>query len=167
MGLASQVSAVYQDVYLYSGTIRENLCLGNDMPDARLEQALQAAQAWDFVSQFPDGLDTRLTEGGTNLSGGQRQRISIARALLKNAPILLLDEAVASVDPETEIRIQQALSSLVTGRTVIVVAHRLNTICSADRIVVLAHHGVEAMGTHEELLDSSPVYHRLWMASQQ
>ena len=88
------------------------------MPDARLEQALQAAQAWDFVSQFPDGLDTRLTEGGTNLSGGQRQRISIARALLKNAPILLLDEAVASVDPETEIRIQQALSSLVTGRTV-------------------------------------------------
>ena len=167
VGLASQVTAVYQDVYLFSGTIRENLCLGNDMPDARLEQALQAAQAWDFVSQVPDGLDTRLTEGGTNLSGGQRQRISIARALLKNAPILLLDEAVASVDPETEIRIQQALSSLVTGRTVIVVAHRLNTICSADRIVVLAHHGVEAMGTHEELLDSSPVYHRLWMASQQ
>lgn len=165
--LAAQVTAVYQDVYLFPSTIRDNLCLSAEIPDDKLEHALRAAQAWDFVSQLSDGLDTELAEGGSNLSGGQRQRISIARALLKDAPVLLLDEAVASVDPETEVRIQQALGSLVAGRTVMVVAHRLNTVRSADRIVVLADHGIEAMGTHDELLKVSPTYRLLWAASQQ
>ncbi len=163
--LAMQVATVYQDVYLFPTTIRENLCLGSEAGERELEEVLQAAQAWNFVRELPDGLDAEVTDGGNNLSGGERQRVSIARALLKDAPILLLDEAVDSVDPETEVRIQKALGSLVVGRTVIVVAHRLNTIRSADQIVVLANGGVEATGTHDELLDRSPTYRRMWTAN--
>lgn len=163
--LAGQVTTVYQDVYLFPTTVRENLLMGAPQAtEAQITRALRAAQAWDFVEALPRGLNTVLREGGTDLSGGQRQRLSIARALLKDAPVLLLDEAVASVDPETEVQIQRAISELARGRTVMVVAHRLNTIRSADQIVVLADNRIDGAGTHDELLASSVVYRRLWAA---
>jgi len=163
--LSGLVTTVYQDVYLFPTTVRENLSMGAPIDDGKLTEALRAAQAWDFVQDMPGGLDAHLTEGGLNLSGGQRQRLAIARTLVKNAPVLLLDEAVAAVDPQTEVRIQEALGHLVRGRTVIVVAHRLNTVQQVDQIVVLANQGTEAAGTHDELLASSPTYRKLWEAS--
>ncbi|SYZ34591.1 ABC transporter ATP-binding protein [Propionibacterium australiense] len=161
-GLAGQVTTVYQDVYLFPATVRENLTMGADIGDDELWRVLELAQARDFVEAMPDGLDAMVDEAGGNLSGGQRQRLSIARALVKDAPVLLLDEAVASVDPRTEVRIQRALSSLVSGRTVMVIAHRLNTISACENIVVLGDRGIESAGSHEELLTASPTYQRLW-----
>ncbi|RRD50175.1 ABC transporter ATP-binding protein [Arachnia propionica] len=163
--LAGLVTTVHQDVYLFPATVRENLTLGAQVEEERLLAALEAAQAWGFVERLPRGLDEPLSEGGLNLSGGQRQRLAIARALVKDAPVLLLDEAVAAVDPRTEVKIQRALESLVQGRTVMVVAHRLNTIQGADRIVVLNDHTVEASGTHGDLLALSATYRRLWEAT--
>ena len=113
---------------------------------------------------LPRGLSADIKEAGNNLSGGQRQRLSIARALAKNAPVLLLDEAVAAVDPITEVKIQRAISALITNRTVIVIAHRLNTICQSEQIVVFGDNGIEAAGKHAELLEESPTYQRLWGA---
>ncbi len=165
--LRRTVTTVYQEVYLFPDTIRSNLTIG--APDATDEQvwsALESAQAADFVRALPDGLDAVLAEAGDDLSGGQRQRLSIARALLRDPDVLLLDEAVASIDPATERRIQVALSHLVAGRTVLVVAHRLDTIRGADRIVVLDGGGVDGVGTHDELLESSAVYRRLWDAHE-
>lgn len=165
-GLAAQVTTVYQDVYLFPTTVRENLTMGTTIDDHHLWRALELAQARDFVAAMPGGLDARLDEAGGNLSGGQRQRLSIARALVKDAPVLLLDEAVASVDPRTEVRIQRALSTLVAGRTVMIIAHRLNTVRSSECIVVLSDKGIEKTGTHDELLAQSPTYQRLWGAHQ-
>lgn len=165
--LRRTVTTVYQEVYLFPDTIRSNLTIG--APDATDEQvwsALESSQAADFVRALPDGLDAVLAEAGDDLSGGQRQRLSIARALLRDPDVLLLDEAVASIDPATERRIQVALSHLVAGRTVLVVAHRLDTIRGADRIVVLDSGGVDGVGTHDELLESSAVYRRLWNAHE-
>lgn len=165
--LRRTVTTVYQEVYLFPDTIRSNLTIG--APDATDEQvwsALESAQAADFVRALPDGLDAVLAEAGDDLSGGQRQRLSIARALLRDPDVLLLDEVVASIDPATERRIQVALSHLVAGRTVLVVAHRLDTIRGADRIVVLDGGGVDGVGTHDELLESSAVYRRLWDAHE-
>ena len=165
-GLAAQVTTVYQDVYLFPTSVRENLSMGMEVSDDELWRALEAAQAAEFVGALPGGLDARVDEGGGNLSGGQRQRLSIARALTKDAPILLLDEAVASVDPRTEVRIQRALSSLIVGRTVIVIAHRLGTVRSSESIVVLSAAGIEASGSHGELVHTSPTYRRLWEAHE-
>ena len=156
------VTTVYQDVYLFPDTVRANLTVGRPgASEGEIRRALEAAEAAEFVDRLPEGLDTVLTEGGGNLSGGQRQRLSIARALLKDAPVLLLDEAVASVDPGTARRIQAALGRLAASRTVLVVAHRLNTIETADQIVVLDHGVVDASGTHAELMESSGVYRDL------
>ncbi|MFD3960460.1 ABC transporter ATP-binding protein [Streptomyces bacillaris] len=159
MGL---VTTVHQDVYLFDGTVRFNVTLGR--PEASEEEvwaALAAAQCDDVVRALPGGLDHHLADGGSGLSGGQRQRLSIARALLKDSPVLILDEAVAAVDPQTEARIQEALARLVAGRTTVVIAHRLDTVREVDRIVVLAGGAVEAAGTHEELVTTSPTYRAL------
>lgn len=162
MGL---VTTVHQDVYLFDGTIRFNVTLGRpEATDTEVWAALAAAQCDDVVRALPGGLDHHLADGGSGLSGGQRQRLSIARALLKDSPVLILDEAVAAVDPQTEARIQEALARLVAGRTTVVIAHRLDTVREVDRIVVLADGSVEAAGTHEELLASSPTYRALLAA---
>ena len=136
--LRQQISLVLQDVFLFYGTVRENILFGQpDATDAEMIEAARVANAHDFILQLPDGYDTLVGERGVKLSGGQKQRLSIARAVLKDAPILILDEATSSVDTETELLIQQALERLMRGRTTIIIAHRLSTVRNADQIVVL------------------------------
>jgi len=161
--LLSQISLVLQDVFLFHGTVRENLRLGRtDATHEEIVAACRAAQAHDFILALPDGYDTMLGERGARLSGGEAQRLSIARALLKDAPVLLLDEATAFADPENEARIQDGLSILGRDRTLIVVAHRLSTIAAADHIVVLDAGEVQDQGEHAALLERSPLYRALW-----
>lgn len=161
--LMSKIAMVFQDVYLFHDTIANNIRMGNE--NATIEQVIDAAKrasCHDFIMSLPDGYDTMVGEGGSTLSGGEKQRISIARALLKDAPIVLLDEATASLDPENEVLIQSAISSLVQEKTVIIVAHRLQSIANADQIVVLSDGRVEERGTHEELLRKHGMYAKLW-----
>lgn len=161
-GVLATVTTVFQDVYLFDDSVRANLVLGRPgASDDEIRSALDAAQCLDVVDDLPEGLDTLLADGGSDLSGGQRQRIAIARALLKDSPVLILDEAVSAVDPGTEERIQSALSTLAAGRTVIVIAHRISTIRDVPRIVVLDAGRIVGAGTHEELLDSCATYRDL------
>jgi ATP-binding cassette subfamily B protein len=162
--LARQTAYVFQDVALLNDTIAANLRLGNaDASDDALVAAARAAGAHAFISALPAGYDTLVGDRGLLLSRGERQRLQIARALLKDAPIVLLDEPTASLDPATEAEIHAALVELVRGKTVLVVTHRLSTIVDADRIVVLDRHGrIEATGSHAELLARSATYERLW-----
>ncbi len=160
--LRKQISIVLQDVFLFHGTVRENLLFGN--PDASEKEMVAAAitaNAQDFIEQLPNGYDTLIGERGVKLSGGQKQRISIARAILKDAPILILDEATSSVDTETEFLIQEALERLMVGRTVILIAHRLSTIRNADQIVVLEGRQIVEKGDHNSLLTKNGLYQRL------
>ena len=161
--LRQQISMVLQDVFLFHGTVRENILFGRPgATEAEMVESARIANAHDFiVNELPDGYDTLIGERGVKLSGGQKQRISIARAVLKDTPILILDEATSSVDTETELLIQQALERLTEGRTTIVIAHRLSTIRSADLIVVLAGTGIAEMGTHEELMARGGLYRHL------
>jgi ATP-binding cassette, subfamily B, bacterial len=161
--LRGQISIVLQDVFLFYGTVRENLLFGRpDADEAEMIAASRAANAHDFIADLPEGYDTLIGERGVKLSGGQKQRLSIARALLKDAPILILDEATSSVDTETEQLIQQALERLMLGRTTLVIAHRLSTIRNADKIVVLEDKSIREMGTHAELIANGGLYKRLY-----
>lgn len=158
-----QISMVFQKVFLFRDTIYNNIKMGK--PDAsreEIERAARKANAHDFIMQLPNGYETLVGENATNLSGGEQQRISIARAILKNAPIVLLDEATASLDPENEIFIQEAISNLLKDKTIIVIAHRLKTIKHADKIVVLNHGTIEATGVHTDLLESNTQYKTMW-----
>lgn len=168
--LMSLVSFVFQDAYLFRGTVMDNIRLGKpDATDAEVVAAAQRAACHDFIQELPQGYQTEVGEGGMTLSGGQRQRISLVRAILKDSPIIVLDEATALVDPENEARIQDALAGLLQPahgkpKTIIAIAHRLGTIVHADQIVVIDEGRVEATGTHETLLRESELYRRLWEA---
>jgi len=160
--LRKQISIVLQDVFLFHGTVRENLLFGNpEASEDHMIQAAKTANAHEFILQLPNGYDTLIGERGIKLSGGQKQRISIARAILKDAPILILDEATSSVDTETELLIQQALERLMVGRTVILIAHRLSTIRNADQIVVLEGKQIVELGDHASLVSQNGLYQRL------
>ena len=166
--LLSYISMVFQDVYLFHDTIEGNIRMGK--PDATMEEIIAAAKAaacHDFILSLPQGYQTVVGEGGSTLSGGEKQRISIARAILKDAPIILLDKATASLDPRNEVLIQQAISALVERKTVIVIAHRLQSITNADQIVVLKEGCVAEKGTHEQLLQKNGLYARLWNEQSQ
>lgn len=152
-------SFVFQDVYLFDDTVRNNLKFGNQAAtDEEMIEVAKKARCHDFIMNLPDGYDTVLQEGGSNLSGGERQRISIARAMLKPSKIVILDEATSSIDPENEKQLLQALDCLLEDKTTIIIAHKLNTIKNADRIVVLDKGGIESFGTHTELMEKSPIY---------
>ena len=163
LAVLSRVSIVFQDVFLFQGTIADNIRMGRlDATDEEVRDAARRAAALDFIEALPQGFDTVVGEGGSTLSGGERQRISIARALLKDAPIVLLDEATSSLDAINEVAVQQAIAELVRGKTVVVVAHRLNSIREVDNIVVIDGGRVVAQGTHEELLRDCGLYAHLW-----
>ncbi|MBT3189587.1 MAG: ABC transporter ATP-binding protein, partial [Anaerolineae bacterium] len=161
--LRKAIGFVSQDIYLFHGTVRENIAYGTfDASDDDIIKAAKIAEAHDFITQLPKGYDTIVGERGQKLSGGQRQRVSIARAILKNPPVLILDEATSSVDNETEALIQRSLEQIAIGRTTIVIAHRLSTIRNADRIFVLEHGKLKEHGKHDKLVAEGGTYARLW-----
>jgi ATP-binding cassette subfamily B protein len=166
--LMSQLTMVFQDVYLFNDTVRNNIQFGNPQAsEAAVIAAAQAARCHEFIQRLPQGYDTVIGEGGSTLSGGEKQRISIARALLKDAPIVLLDEATASIDPENEQQIQQALAALAAQKTLVIIAHRLNTIQAADQILVLDQGRLMQQGSHAELIAQEGLYRQLVEARQQ
>lgn len=163
--LADQIAYVSQDNYLFDDTIRENIRMGRlSASDAEVEEVAKAAGCDAFIRRLENGYDTNVGGAGGHLSGGERQRIAIARAMLKNAPLIILDEATAYIDPENEAVVQQAVSKLVAGKTLIIIAHRLSTITDSDQIVVMKDGSISGIGTHDELLKTSELYREMWQA---
>jgi ATP-binding cassette subfamily B protein len=161
--LRSEIGVISQDPFLFSATVRENIAFGKtDATDEEVREAARLAQADEFVDRLPDGYETVIGERGITLSGGQRQRIAIARALIVDPRVLILDDATASVDATTEARIRLGLREAMRGRTTLIIAHRLSTIALADEIVVLDRGRIVARGVHDELLDTSPVYREIY-----
>ena len=161
--LRRAIGLVKQDTFIIDGTVRENVAYGKPAtPIHEIIEAAKVAEVHNFIDSLPDGYDTLVGERGQKLSGGQRQRISIARAVLKNPPILVLDEATSSVDNETEAAIQRSLEKIIIGRTTIIIAHRLSTIRNADRIFVLENGKISEQGTHNELVEENRLYASLW-----
>ena len=161
------ISMVFQDVYLFNDTIAENIRMGK--PQASDQEVLAAAEKANchgFISRLPDGYDTKVGDIGGSLSGGERQRISIARAILKDAPIVILDEPTAALDTESEVMVQRAIDTLVKDHTLIVIAHRLSTVKGADQILVLDEGHLVEQGRHEQLLEKKGRYHAMWSAQQ-
>ena len=163
--LTDCVSFVAQDNYLFRCSILENIRMGRpEATDEEVRKAARLAQCEEFISKLPQGYDTPAGEAGKRLSGGEKQRVAIARMILKNAPIVILDEATAFTDPENEDKLQKSITALTRGKTLLVIAHRLSTIRQADNIVVLDRGSVAAHGTQEQLLESCPLYRRMWQA---
>lgn len=162
--LMRQVSFVFQDSFMFQQTMYENIRMGMDKTKDEVIAAAKAAQLHDFIMSLPQGYETRFGQSGVHLSGGEQQRFQLARAILKDAPILVLDEATAFADPENEHKIQEAFAQLIRGKTVLVIAHRLSTITTADQIIVFEKGHINAIGTHSELLEHSPLYKRMWDA---
>ena len=160
--LLSNVSVVFQRVYLFKDTVHNNIAIGRqDATRAEVEEAARKARCYDFIMALPQGFDTIIGEGGASLSGGEQQRISIARCILKDSPIVILDEATASVDADNESYIQQAISELVKDKTLLVIAHRLNTIANADKILVVSQGEIVEQGTHNDLMAKESLYHAM------
>ena len=165
--LNDQISYVAQEQFLFNMSLLENIRLGKlDATDEEVLAAAEKAQCGEFLARLPQGIHTMAGDGGKQLSGGERQRISLARAILKNAPIVVLDEATAFMDPENEEKMNAAIAQVIRGKTVIVIAHRLHSIVNADQICVLHQGNVAAVGTHKELLERSPEYQTLWQAAE-
>jgi ATP-binding cassette subfamily B protein len=161
--LRQAIGYVSQDTFMFYGTVKENIAYGTfDVNDDEIEEAAKAAEAHEFITNLPEGYDTEVGERGVKLSGGQRQRISIARAVLKDPEILVLDEATSDVDTETEMLIQRSLDELTEDRTTFAIAHRLSTIKDADKIVVLEDGEIVERGPHTELLENEGLYGHLW-----
>jgi ATP-binding cassette, subfamily B, bacterial MsbA len=161
--LREQIGKVTQETVLFNDTVRNNIAYGQpDVPMSRVEEAARMALAHDFILNMPEEYNTKIGEKGTRLSGGERQRLAIARAILKNAPILILDEATSALDVESEQYVQAALANLMRGRTVFVIAHRLSTVRRATRIAVIESGQITEIGTHDELMQNSGTYQRLY-----
>lgn len=165
--LNQEISYVSQEQFLFNMSLMDNIRLGKlDATDEEVMAAAEKAQCGEFLARLPEGIYTMAGDGGRQLSGGERQRISLARAILKNAPIVVLDEATAFMDPENEEKMNEAIAEVIKGKTVIVIAHRLHSIVDADQICVLHEGNLAAAGTHEELLVSCLEYQKLWAAAE-
>ena len=163
--IMEHIAYVSQDNYLFHLSIRENIRIGKpDATDKEIENAAKKAACHNFITSLPNGYNTVVGDSGSSLSGGERQRIAIARAILKDSPIVILDEATAFTDPENESIIQHSISRLVAGKTLIVIAHRLSTITAVDKIIVMNEGNIEADGKHHELIENCDLYRELWNA---
>lgn len=166
--LNREVAYVSQELFLFNKSILENIRVGKpDATDEEVKEAARRAQCEDFILDLPQGYDTPAGLAGSRLSGGQRQRIAFARVLLKDAPIIVLDEATAFIDPENEQKMNAAIAGIIRNKTVLVIAHKLSSIVSADKIIVLRQGKIAAEGTHKELLENSEDYRKLWAASEE